>query len=154
MGFYMKTTNRCQPRYLFPNKVGAWLFVLILCLETATSAANSADPFLEYRWAHRLVIVTELETSTQKADRAREFFDTYPCETDERNMRLLIFKTNSPAFKTLPVEMQQRLGIWLVGYDGAVKAFSADDSLLSEVLTYIDGMYIRKQELLQSTSKC
>ena len=147
-------TSSFQLRYLSPNKVAAWLFVLILCLETAGSAANSVDPFFEYRWAHRLIIVTELETSTQISGKAEEFFDTYPCETDERNMRLLIFKTNSPAFKTLPVEMQQRLGIWLVGYDGAVKAFSADDSLLSEVLTYIDGMYIRKQELLQSTSKC
>lgn len=147
-------TNKSQPRYLSPNKVGAWLFVLILCLETASSAANSVDPFLDYRWSQRLIIVTQLETSTQIADKARAFFKTHQCETDERNMRLLIFKTNSPAFKTLPMEMQQRLGIWLVGYDGAIKAYSADDSLLSNVLKYIDGMYIRKQELLQTASKC
>ena len=49
---------------------------------------------------------------------------------------------------------KDKTGIWLIGYDGYIKAFSKDNSLLSDVYNLIDNMPIGKEEKKELISKC
>ena len=53
-------------------------------------------------------------------------------------------KYNSTNFSNY---IKNKKGIWLIGYDGYVKAYSEDNSLLSNIHNLIDEMPIRKQEI-------
>ena len=45
-------------------------------------------------------------------------------------------------------------GFWLVGYDGGVKLFSKEISILKNIFSTIDSMPMRKNEMSSKTSKC
>lgn len=46
-----------------------------------------------------------------------------------------------------PDYFQNKTGIWLIGYDGYIKAYAEGNSLLSNVHNLIDNMPIRKEEI-------
>ena len=43
--------------------------------------------------------------------------------------------------------MKNKNGIWLIGYDGNVKDYSIDDSILLRLFNLIDSMPMRKNEM-------
>ena len=45
-------------------------------------------------------------------------------------------------------------GIWLIGYDGNIKAHSEDNSILLNLYNIIDSMPIRKSEIEASSINC
>ena len=45
-------------------------------------------------------------------------------------------------------------GIWLIGYDGEIKLFSKNSSMLKNLYVVIDSMAIRKEEKLNQNFKC
>ena len=47
----------------------------------------------------------------------------------------------------LPLYFKNKKGIWLIGYDGNIKAYSRDNSLLLNLYSIIDSMPIRKLEI-------
>ena len=44
--------------------------------------------------------------------------------------------------------------MWLIGYDGQIKSYSSDISLLKEIYNIIDKMPLRKKEKLEQKIKC
>ena len=51
-------------------------------------------------------------------------------------------------------EYEKKYGIWLIGYDGGVKLFSKEISILKNIFSTIDSMPMRKNEMSSKTSKC
>ena len=49
---------------------------------------------------------------------------------------------------------KDKTGIWLIGYDGNIKEYSEDNTLLSNLHKLIDNMPIRKDEMKKSKKKC
>ena len=49
--------------------------------------------------------------------------------------------------QTAPVFAGDRSGVWLVGYDGGVKAYAPDAADLERFLDLIDGMPMRQAEI-------
>ena len=45
-------------------------------------------------------------------------------------------------------------GIWLIGYDGEIKLFSKNSSILKKLYIVIDSMAIRKEEKLNQNYNC
>ena len=43
--------------------------------------------------------------------------------------------------------MHTKKGIWLIGYDGSIKAYSEDTRLLISLFELIDSMPMRREEL-------
>ena len=141
------------------TKIWLWLFMALVAVQLGGLLANAADPsvndpFVEYKWSHRLLIATSDNTSKEHTKTAKAFFDLYECEVTERNLRLITYDRASQQFETLPKEMQTKNGLWLIGYDGTVKAYSADETLLVRLFDIIDGMSIRKQEMVQADAPC
>ena len=59
----------------------------------------------------------------------------------------------NPNYQT-PSYVNNKLGFWLVGYDGGVKLFSKEISILKNIFSTIDSMPMRKNEMSSKTSKC
>ena len=54
----------------------------------------------------------------------------------------------------LPKMYDSQNGIWLIGYDGEIKLFSKNSSMLKNLYVVIDSMAIRKEEKLNQNFKC
>jgi hypothetical protein len=67
-------------------------------------------------------------------------------------LQLLHFLTDDPIISKLPKKMQSQTGVWLLGYDGSIKAFSEDVQLLNSLFKTIDEMPIRQDELESGTT--
>ena len=48
--------------------------------------------------------------------------------------------------------MNNKYGIWLIGYDGKIKDFSNDDKIYLRLFDLIDSMPMRKDEMIND--KC
>ena len=44
--------------------------------------------------------------------------------------------------------------MWLIGYDGQIKSYSSDISLLKEIYNIVDKMPLRKKEILDQKIIC
>ena len=76
------------------------------------------------------------------------------CKNDERNLELLkIKKKNNYHIKSTSY-FKDKTGIWLIGYDGTIKGYSEDDTLLSNLYNLIDSMPIRKNEMKNLNKNC
>ena len=60
-------------------------------------------------------------------------------------------ETSTEKFKNkdyiIPKFIKNKNGIWLIGYDGNVKDYSIDDSILPRLFNLIDSMPIRQNEM-------
>ncbi len=130
------------------KKMAYWLlFFLMLYFHGGAVNANSMI-FEEYAWTNRLVIMITNKKNTDLEKQVRRFFESRVCDIDDRNLKLLHFDKNELAVTHLPKKMRSRTGLWLLGYDGAIKDFSEDEQLLKRLFQTIDGMSIRKDEML------
>ena len=90
---------------------------------------------------------TSLETQVKR------FFESYACDVDNRNLKLLHFYTDKPIVIQLPKIMRSQIGLWLIGYDGSIKDFSEDGQLLNRLFQTIDRMPMRQDEM-ESEPNC
>ncbi len=108
----------------------------------------------EFHWEKRVLIniVNELDNNFSK--KVKFFVKNKNCEFKERNLFFIQFVLNSNEHLELPDNFQNKTGLWLIGYDGNVKEFSEDLSLLKNLFDVIDEMPIRKSEMKEITSIC
>ena len=65
-----------------------------------------------------------------------------------------IKKDNSYYIKKDTSYFKDKTGIWLIGYDGNIKGYSEDNTLLSNLHNLIDNMPIRKEEMKNLKKNC
>ena len=64
-----------------------------------------------------------------------------------------IKKDNSYYIKRISY-FKGKTGIWLIGYDGNIKGYTEDATLLSNLHYLIDNMPIRKEEMKEFKKNC
>ena len=52
---------------------------------------------------------------------------------------------------TTPKFLENKYGIWLIGYDGNIKDYSSDDKIFFRLFNLIDSMPMRKSEIEKDT---
>ncbi len=135
------------------KKTKLWFYFFLVCNLCVSLEVNSMI-LDKYAWTNRLVIVvTEKNKNTLERD-VRQFFALYRCDVDDRNLKLLSFFTDDPIVQQLPKLVQSQTGMWLIGYDGNIKAYSEDNQLLKKLFETIDKMPMRKSEMSSSTDDC
>ena len=131
-----------------------YLLIIIILLLTLVSWSEENklqnislyNTLENYKWKKRILLLITKEKDITLVDEVNEFFITQKCKNDERNLELLkIIKDNYDI--KIPEYFQNKTGIWLIGYDGYIKAYTEDNSLLSNVHNLIDNMPIRKEEI-------
>ena len=132
------------------------LWIVIMATGIFLNANNSQayTDITTYAWSERLVIATAKDETSDLISRVETFFAENACAVKERNLLFLSFRLGTEESQKLPLEMQRRAGLWLVGYDGAIKDYSPQAELLARLFSTIDEMPMRKQEMANLRSNC
>ena len=104
-----------------------------------------AGQISELVWEKRLLIISYEKEDDELITKSLKFISDNTCEIDDRSLELIFFKK----FKNKNFEKPKfvnRYGIWLLGYDGEVKYFSSNSSILLRLFSLIDSMTMRKNE--------
>ena len=108
----------------------------------------------KYKWKKRILLLIDKEENTILANEVNKFFITYKCKNDERNLELIKFKKGNDNHKKRKSYFKDKTGIWLIGYDGNIKGYTEDNTLLLNLHDLIDSMPIRKEEMKDLISNC
>ena len=108
----------------------------------------------KYAWSNRLLIVVTDKDENNLEKKVRKFFEQHVCDIDDRNLKLLHFFSDDPNVLELPSSIHHQTGIWLLGYDGNIKAHSEDGQLLHDLFKIIDTMPMRKGEMKSGSRNC
>ena len=107
-----------------------------------------------YKWKKRIILLITKEEDTVLVNQVNKFFITHKCKNDERNLELIKFKKRNDNYKKRTSYFKDKTGIWLIGYDGNIKGYTEDNTLLLNLHNLIDSMPIRKEEMKDLKSNC
>lgn len=106
----------------------------------------------EYRWKNRLVVVVA-EADSPLFSKVEAFRTAFQCEIKDRDILFMNAQSGSSLWKELPVNIKEKRGLYLIGYDGGIKDFSHNDQLLGRLNVVIDQMPMRRRELANRQDK-
>jgi len=107
-----------------------------------------------YLWENRLLIISSANGDNEIKNYTNEFIKKNQCQFDDRNLKVIFFENYKNSNYQIPSYVNNKVGFWLIGYDGGVKLFSKDASILKNIFSTIDRMPIRKDEMSSKSSKC
>ena len=107
-----------------------------------------------YLWENRLLIISLEKGNIEIKNFTEEFIQKKQCEFDDRNLKVIFFENYKNSDYQSPSYITGNFGFWLVGYDGGVKLFSKDASILKNIFSTIDSMPMRKDEMSSKSIQC
>ena len=131
------------------------IFLLIFYLFLNTKLAMAEKKSLSnYLWENRLLIISLEKGNIEIKNFTEEFIQKNQCEFDDRNLKVIFFENYKNSDYQSPSYITGNFGFWLVGYDGGVKLFSKDASILKNIFSTIDSMPMRKDEMSSKSIQC
>ena len=131
------------------------LFTYVVCCdETQVNKISLHNTLEKYKWKKRILLLITKEEGTVLINAADKFFINQKCKNDDRNLELLKIKEDKNYYIKNTSFFKDKTGFWLIGYDGNIKEYSEDNTLLSNVHNLIDSMAIRKDEMKNSKENC
>ena len=131
------------------------LLVPVICCDEPQLNKNSLYNTLEnYKWKKRVLLLITKEEDTNLIDEVNKFFINQKCKNDERNLKLLKIKKENDYYIERTSNFKHKTGFWLIGYDGNIKGYTEDNTLLSNLHNLIDNMPIRKNEMKKFSKIC
>ena len=124
------------------------------CDLTEINYFSLSNKLENYKWKKRILLLIDKEEDTVLVDKVNKFFITNKCKNDERNLELIKFKKVNDYHKKRTSYFKDKTGIWLIGYDGNIKGYTEDNTLLSNLHNFIDTMPIRKDEMRKFKKNC
>tara|TARA_X000000368_G_C22991876_1_gene694708 strand:- start:618 stop:1055 length:438 start_codon:yes stop_codon:yes gene_type:complete len=119
-----------------------------VCLEGVTKSYISS-----LEWEKRIVLFNIREKDNTVFERIESWINANKCQIEERNIAIIPFINGENHQYFFPIHLRST-GVWLIGYDGEVKAYSKSFELLEQITNLIDLMPIRKIEMQQNKSEC
>ena len=129
------------------------LTFVIYCDQSQFNKISLHNTIENYKWKKRILLLISKEESNVLTNAADKFFINQKCKNDERNLELLKIKKDNYHIKKTSY-FKDKTGIWLIGYDGNIKGYSEDYTLLSNLHNLIDNMSIRKDEMKNLKRNC
>ena len=127
----------------------------VICCDELQLNKNSLHNTLEtYKWKKRILLLITKEEDTGLINEVDKFFINQKCKNDERNLELLKIKKDNDYYIKSTSYFKDKTGIWLIGYDGNIKEYTEDNTLLSNLHKLIDNMPIRKDEMKKFKKNC
>ena len=127
----------------------------VICCGELQLNKNSLHNTLEnYKWKKRILLLITKEEDTGLINEVDKFFINQKCKNDERNLELLKIKKDNIYQIKKTINFKDKTGIWLIGYDGNIKGYTEDNTLLSNLHNLIDNMPIRKDEMKNFKKNC
>ena len=106
-----------------------------------------AKQISELNWKKRLLLISYQNDGDQIFIKTTKFISDNRCEIEDRNLQIVFFEKFKNKDYIIPKFIKSKYGIWLIGYDGNVKDYSIDDSILPRLFNLIDSMPLRQNEM-------
>ena len=127
---------------------------VICCDEFQLNKTSLHNTLEKYKWKKRILLLITTEEDTVLINEVEKFFINQKCKNDERNLELLKIKKDNGSHIKRTSYFKDKTGIWLIGYDGNIKGYTEDNTLLSNLHNFIDNMPIRKGEMKKFKKNC
>ena len=112
------------------------------------------DYINSFAWEKRIVLFISKSKYVYFINETDNFFKLNNCENDSRNLHYIRIVGDEVKKYNISEKFKNKYGMWLIGYDGQIKSYSSDISLLKEIYNIIDKMPVRKKEILKQKKKC
>ena len=130
------------------------IVLLVFFMKNSYAKISLEDKLNSFSWEKRILLLIADKKNINLINQVNDFFKNNTCQNNLRNLELYkIIGEESKNYK-LPKMYDSQTGIWLIGYDGEIKLFSKNSSMLKNLYVVIDSMAIRKEEKLNQNFKC
>ena len=133
-------------------------FLLISFMSISMSYASEKiileDYINSFAWKKRIVLFISKSKYVYFINETDNFFKKNKCENDNRNLKYIRIVGDEVKKYNISEKFKNKYGMWLIGYDGQIKSYSSDISLLKEIYNIVDKMPLRKKEILEQKIKC
>ena len=106
----------------------------------------------ELNWKKRLLLVSYKNKDEKIFNESIKFISDNKCQIEDRNLEILFFKNFKNKDFSTPDFIENKYGVWLIGYDGNIKDYTENDKIYLGLFDLIDSMPIRKNEMIKD--KC
>ena len=133
-----------------------FLLLIFITLSTISNSNEKIDlqkQIQSFSWNKRIVLFITKGKYIHFINEVDDFFTKYRCKNELRSLEYLRIVGDEASKFIFPDKYKNKYGIWLIGYDGQVKAHSTDISLLKKIHNLIDKMPIRKKEMIESSEQ-
>ncbi len=103
---------------------------IIRCDELQLNKNSLHNTLENYKWKKRILLLITKEEDTGLINEVDKFFINQKCKNDERNLELLKIKKDNNYHINSTSYFKDKTGIWLIGYDGNIKEYTKDNTLL------------------------
>lgn len=112
------------------------------------------DYINSFAWEKRIVLFISKSKYVYFINETDNFFKKNKCKNDNRNLKYIRIVGDEVKNYNISEKFKNKYGMWLIGYDGQIKSYSSDISLLKKIYNIIDKMPLRKKEKLEQKIKC
>ena len=111
-----------------------------------------AKQISEFSWEKRLLVISYKKKDDQIFIKTNKFMSDNKCGIDDRNLKIIFYENFDNKDYSKPEFINNKYGIWLIGYDGMIKDSTSDDKIFLRLFDLIDSMPMRKDEMVND--KC
>ncbi len=128
---------------------------MLSTMSSSHALINLEDYISSFLWKKRIVLLITKEKHINIINETDDFFsERNSCENGSRNLKYIKIIGDDIDKYVVPDRYKNKYGIWLIGYDGGHKSYSANASLVKEIYNIIDRMPIRQSELVDQSKRC
>ena len=127
-----------------------FIFITLTSISISSEKIDLQKQIQSFLWNKRIVLFITKGKYIHFINEVDDFFKKYDCENEIRNLEYIRIVGNKVNNYIFPDKYKNKYGIWLIGYDGEVKGYSTDISLLKKIHHLIDKMPLRKREMIDS----
>ena len=141
---------------LYMKKISTFLMIsfMSISMSHASEKIILEDYINSFAWEKRIVLFISKSKYVYFINETDNFFKKNKCENDNRNLKYIRIVGDEVEKYNISEKFKNKYGMWLIGYDGQIKSYSSDISLLKEIYNIVDKMPLRKKEILEQKIKC
>ena len=141
---------------LYMKKISTFLMIsfMSISMSYASEKIILEDYINSFAWEKRIVLFISKSKYVYFINETDNFFKKNKCENDNRNLKYIRIVGDEVKKYSISEKFNNKYGMWLIGYDGQIKSYSSDISLLKEIYNIVDKMPLRKKEILEQKIKC
>ena len=141
---------------LYIKKISTFLMIsfMSISMSYASEKIILEDYINSFAWEKRIVLFISKSKYVYFINETDNFFIKNKCENDNRNLKYIRIVGDEVKKYNISEKFKNKYGMWLIGYDGQIKSYSSDISLLKEIYNIVDKMPLRKKEILEQKIKC
>ena len=130
------------------------IVLLVFFMKNSYAKISLEDELNSFSWEKRILLLIADKKNINLINQVNDFFKNNTCQNNLRNLELYKIIGEEVKNYKLPKMYDSQTGIWLIGYDGEIKLFSKNSSMLKKLYIVIDSMAIRKEEKLNQNYDC